>query len=92
MSGNVKTIFLYVIKINSIVCSYHQAPGSIKRHRIGYLKSRQFGVFVNQQIQLAFGGLGVPAHFFIGRDGRIRSIQVGTLTPERIDAALATIR
>ena len=36
--------------------------------------------------------MGVPAHFFIGRDGRIRSIQVGTLTPERIDAALATIR
>ena len=36
--------------------------------------------------------MGVPALFFIGRDGRIRSIQVGTLTPERIDAALATIR
>lgn len=35
---------------------------------------------------------GVPAHFFIDRTGVLRSIRVGTLTPERIDAALAEIQ
>lgn len=39
----------------------------------------------------AYRVMGVPAHVFIDRQGVIRSIQVGILSPERIDSAIAQI-
>ena len=35
--------------------------------------------------------VGIPAHYFIDRDGIIRSIQVGVLSPKQIDDELAAI-
>lgn len=35
--------------------------------------------------------LGIPAHYFIDRDGLLRSITMGVLTRARMDAALAEI-
>ena len=30
---------------------------------------------------------GIPIHFFVGRDGTIRDVRIGRLTPERHGAA-----
>jgi peroxiredoxin len=35
--------------------------------------------------------LGIPTHFFIGPDGRIREIRIGALHPEDMDQAVAAI-
>lgn len=39
----------------------------------------------------AYRVMGIPAHVFIDRQGVVRSIQVGILTPERIEASIAQI-
>jgi peroxiredoxin len=41
------------------------------------------------RIASAYRVLGIPAHFFIDRAGVLRSIRTGSLTPARMDAALA---
>jgi peroxiredoxin len=35
--------------------------------------------------------LGIPAHFFIDPSGVLRTVKAGSLTPERMDAALAGV-
>jgi peroxiredoxin len=35
--------------------------------------------------------LGIPSHFFIGADGNLQAMKVGSLDPEKIKAALAEI-
>lgn len=35
--------------------------------------------------------LGIPAHFFVDSSGVLRSVKAGSLTPERMDAALAEV-
>jgi cytochrome c biogenesis protein CcmG, thiol:disulfide interchange protein DsbE len=35
--------------------------------------------------------LGIPSHFFIGRDGVLRVLRIGSMTPDVIEANVATI-
>jgi peroxiredoxin len=57
--------------------------------RVGltYLKMADPGT----EIASAYRVLGIPAHFFIDGQGVIRSVKAGSLTPERMDAALAEV-
>jgi hypothetical protein len=45
------------------------------------------------QTQLAsqYRVLGIPAHFFVDAAGVLRAVKAGSLTPERMDAALAEV-
>ena len=43
------------------------------------------------EISSAYAVLGIPTHFFIDADGTVRSVQVGVLTREQMDRALAEI-
>ena len=45
----------------------------------------------NTAIASAYRVLGIPVHFFIDRDGVLRSSNTGSLTPARMDAALREI-
>ncbi|MGB7964041.1 MAG: TlpA disulfide reductase family protein, partial [Propionicimonas sp.] len=42
-------------------------------------------------VSSGYGVPGVPAHFFIDRLGMVRSVQLGVLTPEATQSALAQI-
>ncbi len=39
----------------------------------------------------AFGVYGIPIHFFVGRDGTIREVRIGRLTPADMDQAIGQI-
>jgi peroxiredoxin len=39
----------------------------------------------------AFGVYGIPIHFFVGRDGTIRDVRIGRLTPSDMDQAIGQI-
>jgi peroxiredoxin len=39
----------------------------------------------------AFGVYGIPIHFFVARDGTIRDVRIGRLTPEDMDQAIGQI-
>lgn len=39
----------------------------------------------------AYGVYGIPIHFFVGRDGTIRDVRIGRLTPPDIDRAIEQI-
>ncbi len=43
------------------------------------------------RVASAYRVLGIPTHYFIDRSGVLRSIRTGSLTPQRMDAALAAI-
>jgi cytochrome c biogenesis protein CcmG, thiol:disulfide interchange protein DsbE len=43
------------------------------------------------RIASAYRVLGIPAHYFIDKAGVLRAITVGSLSPERMDTALARI-
>lgn len=52
-----------------------------------------FPIVVDEATNLAstYRTLGIPTHFFIGADGRIRSIFIGALHPDDMDRAIAGI-
>ena len=39
----------------------------------------------------AYGVYGIPIHFFVGRDGTIREVRIGRLTPADMDSAIGQI-
>lgn len=39
----------------------------------------------------AYGVYGIPIHFFVGRDGTIRDVRIGRLTPADMDQAIGQI-
>jgi cytochrome c biogenesis protein CcmG, thiol:disulfide interchange protein DsbE len=39
----------------------------------------------------AYGVYGIPIHFFVGRDGTIRDVRIGRLTPADMDEAIGQI-
>lgn len=43
------------------------------------------------RIASQYGVLGIPTHFFIDASGVLRSTKSGSLTPERMDAAMAEV-
>ncbi len=43
------------------------------------------------RISSAYRVLGIPTHVFIDREGTVREMRVGVLTPEQMDASLAAI-
>lgn len=43
------------------------------------------------QLASAYRVYGIPAHFFIDRTGVLRSVRTGSMSPERMDKALAAI-
>lgn len=45
----------------------------------------------NTTIASAYRVLGIPAHFFIDKTGVLRSVRTGSMSPERMDKALAAI-
>ncbi|MEI6624222.1 MAG: TlpA disulfide reductase family protein [Actinomycetes bacterium] len=42
----------------------------------------------NSDIASTYRVLGIPAHFFIGKDGTIRSMKTGALSPSQMEAAI----
>ena len=48
-------------------------------------------VDANTRIASSYQTLGIPTHFFIGADGRIREIRIGALQPSDMDAAVAAL-
>ena len=52
-----------------------------------------FPIAVDQQTQIAslYRTLGIPTHFFIGADGRIKDIRIGALHPDEMDREIAAI-
>ena len=52
-----------------------------------------FPITVDQQeaIAAAYRTMGIPTHFFIGRDGKIRQVRIGALSREDMDKAIAGI-
>jgi cytochrome c biogenesis protein CcmG, thiol:disulfide interchange protein DsbE len=52
-----------------------------------------FPITVDQQTQIAslYRTLGIPTHFFIGADGRIKDIRIGALHPDEMDREIAAI-
>lgn len=52
-----------------------------------------FPIVVDQSTSLAslYRTLGIPTHFFIGADGRIRKVLIGALHPDDMDRAIAGI-
>jgi len=52
-----------------------------------------FPIAVDQQAAIAdaYRTMGIPTHFFIGPDGRIREVRIGALSKDEMDAAVAAI-
>jgi cytochrome c biogenesis protein CcmG/thiol:disulfide interchange protein DsbE len=52
-----------------------------------------FPIAVDQNTVIAssYRTLGIPTHFFIGADGRIREIRIGALSADEMDRAVAAI-
>jgi cytochrome c biogenesis protein CcmG/thiol:disulfide interchange protein DsbE len=52
-----------------------------------------FPITVDQNtfIASAYRTLGIPTHFFIGPDGRIRAVRIGALHPDDMDALVTSI-
>jgi peroxiredoxin len=48
-------------------------------------------VDTNTRIASTYQTLGIPTHFFIGADGRIREIRIGALHANDMDAAVAAL-
>jgi hypothetical protein len=48
---------------------------------------------VDQQtlIASAYRTLGIPTHFFIGADGKIREVRIGALDADDMDRAVAAL-
>ncbi len=46
---------------------------------------------LNTQIAAAYRVMGIPTHYFIDRDGVLRAVDVGVLTPDTMRARLASI-
>lgn len=61
----------------------------------GYAKRAglTFPITVDQQeaVAAAYRTMGIPTHFFIGRDGKIRQVRIGALSREDMDKAIAGI-
>jgi cytochrome c biogenesis protein CcmG, thiol:disulfide interchange protein DsbE len=61
----------------------------------GYAKRAglTFPITVDQQeaVAAAYRTMGIPTHFFIGRDGKIRQVRIGALSREDMDQAIAGI-
>lgn len=45
----------------------------------------------NADIAATFRTMGIPTHFFIGADGKIRLVRIGALSREDMDQAIASI-
>ena len=45
----------------------------------------------NADIADAYRSMGIPTHFFIGPDGRIREVRIGALSRDEMDRAVAAI-
>ena len=45
----------------------------------------------SERIASAYQTLGIPTHFFIGADGRIRQVRIGALSKADMDAAAAAL-
>ena len=52
-----------------------------------------FPITVDQKeaIAAAYRTMGIPTHFFIGADGKIREVRIGALSREDMDRAVAAI-
>ena len=52
-----------------------------------------FPIVVDERTAIAstYRTLGIPTHFFIGADGRIREIRIGALPKDEMDRAIAAI-
>lgn len=52
-----------------------------------------FPITVDQKeaIASAYRTMGIPTHFFIGADGKIREVRIGALSREEMDRAIASI-
>jgi cytochrome c biogenesis protein CcmG/thiol:disulfide interchange protein DsbE len=61
----------------------------------GYAKRAglTFPITVDQReaVAAAYRTMGIPTHFFIGRDGKIRQVRIGALSREDMDKAIAGI-
>jgi cytochrome c biogenesis protein CcmG/thiol:disulfide interchange protein DsbE len=45
----------------------------------------------NEAIASAYRTMGIPTHFFIGPDGKIREVRIGALSRDEMDRAVAAI-
>ena len=52
-----------------------------------------FPIVVDQQAAIAdaYRTMGIPTHFFIGADGKIREVRIGALSRDEMDRAVAAI-
>jgi cytochrome c biogenesis protein CcmG, thiol:disulfide interchange protein DsbE len=52
-----------------------------------------FPIAVDEQTQIAsrYRTMGIPTHFFIGADGRIKDMRIGALAPSDMDGEIAAI-
>ena len=52
-----------------------------------------FPITVDQQTRIAslYRTMGIPTHFFIGADGRIKDIRIGAIHPDEMDREIAAI-
>jgi peroxiredoxin len=52
-----------------------------------------FPIIVDQQAAIAdaYRTMGIPTHFFIGADGRIREVRIGALAKDDMDRAVAAL-
>ncbi len=45
----------------------------------------------NADVAAAYRSMGIPTHFFIGADGRIREVRIGALSKDDMARAVAAI-
>ena len=52
-----------------------------------------FPIVVDQNADIAatYRTMGIPTHFFIGADGRVREVRIGALSKDDMDRAIAAI-
>jgi cytochrome c biogenesis protein CcmG, thiol:disulfide interchange protein DsbE len=80
-AGGLAVLAVFISEPATDVASYAQKAGLT------------FPIAVDQQEQIAsaYRTMGIPTHYFIGRDGTIRSVRIGALSKDDMAAAVAAI-
>jgi cytochrome c biogenesis protein CcmG, thiol:disulfide interchange protein DsbE len=77
--------------LNILAVFISESPGDIESYaqRAGLT----FPIAVDQQTKIAslYRTMGIPSHFFIGADGKIKDVKLGALDPATIDSEIQLI-
>jgi cytochrome c biogenesis protein CcmG, thiol:disulfide interchange protein DsbE len=77
--------------LNVLAVFISESPDEIKGYAERAGLTFPITVDQNEAIASAYRTMGIPTHFFIGADGRIREVRIGALSKEEMDKSIATI-